>query len=132
MVNGPESAKFWSEVITSRCGYPAPRRLAAQFAAAEFHDFCPCGCNSFGVRILGSAGAPPLAAASTLPRVIYEANFMLPEGKQIEILLFADASGNLSYVEVDCCVNSYPIPDDLELPEAPYTTSESRELLQDP
>src|SRR2546423_13621489 len=50
MANGPARAEFWKEFVANRCEYPAPDRLRAQLADAEFYDFCECGCNSFAVK----------------------------------------------------------------------------------
>lgn len=40
--------------------------------------------------------------------------------RTLEILLFADADGNLSYVEIDCCGNSYPVPDKFVAQQPPF------------
>ena len=131
MGNGPERADYWREFVGNRCGYPAPRRLKAQLAAAEFFDFCQCGCNSFSVRLPQGTSIPALATAYKMQTAIFEADFVLPHDKHLEIILFADGAGNLSYIEVDCCANSFPVPDDLDSLEAPYATNPSKRVLPD-
>jgi hypothetical protein len=86
MANGPERARFWRTFIAERCEYPAPIRLNAQLAVAEFFDFCGCGCNSFGVRVPASAEVSPLAEPNGNFGMIFEADFLLA-GKSLEIAL---------------------------------------------
>ena len=95
---------------------------------AEFSEFCDCGCNSFAVR--APAGVEPLVPSDGEYGAIYTEDFKLRDGRTLEIVLFADESGNLVFVEVDCCANSYPVPQDIEVDEAPFQTWESRQLLR--
>lgn len=131
MANGPARAEFWKEFIATHCGYPAPDRLRAQLVDAQFSDFCECGCNSFAVKV--SSGVPPLASArknvSTGHGAIYTADFRLPDEQTLEIVLFANDAGNLVYVEVDCCANSYPVPDDVEVDAEPFHTWAAERLI---
>src|SRR5947209_5410816 len=129
MANGPARAEFWKEFVANRCEYPAPDRLRAQLADAEFYDFCECGCNSFAVK--ANEDAPPLVPPHGGPghRSIYTADFKMPDDRTLEIILFADPNGNLDYIEVDCCANSYPIPDLVEVGERPFHITASKRLL---
>ncbi len=77
MANGPARAEFWKEFVTTRCGYPAPDRLRAQFTGAEFCEFCECGCNSFAVKV--RANVPPLVPSGGGYRAIYTADFKLAD-----------------------------------------------------
>ena len=53
--------------------------------------------------------------------MVFEANFMTTEkNKTLEIILFADEDGNLSYVEIDYCANSYQVPEDISINAPPY------------
>ena len=115
MLNGPERAEFWRSFISARCAYPAPGRLHAQLAAAEFHSFCKCGCNSFAVRIPLGANVPPLTLPGNSGGMFFEADFDLAPNALLEILLFVDGSGNLSFIEIDLNGNSEPIPDTLDI-----------------
>lgn len=129
MANDAARAEFWKEFVASRCGYPAAHRLRAQLAEAEFCDFCECGCNSF--RVKATKDAPPLVPPHDGPghRAIYTADFKMPDDRTLEVILFADLNGNLDYIEVDCCANSYPVPDLIEVGEQPFHTSASKRLL---
>jgi hypothetical protein len=135
MQNGPERALYWMRFVLEKSGFPAASRLREQFENAQLTDFCDCGCNSFGVKIPEGAGIPPLLppTSTSVPRrhwSIYEADFMLADGRSLEIILFADRQGNLSYVEVDCCANSYPVPDKIGIVGAPYRTRASDNLFK--
>jgi hypothetical protein len=129
MANGPARAEFWKEFVTTRCMYPSAERLREQLAEAEFSDFCDCGCNSFAVK--ASESAPPLTHRHDGPghRSIYEAEFMMADERTLEIILFANPDGDLDYIEVDCCANSYPVPDMIEADTQPFHTWGSQRLL---
>ena len=49
--------------------------------------------------------------------------------RTLEIILFANSDGDLDYVEVDCCANSYPVPDMIEADVQPFHTWSSERLL---
>src|SRR6476620_5043861 len=117
----PQRVAFWIELIVQRSEFPAPQLLAAQFAAAEFSEFCDCGCNSFAVTIPRNATVLPFATPTKGEGAVFECSFRLsPSDKSVEIMLFADAAGNLSYVEIDCNANSQPVPDLIHITGAPY------------
>jgi hypothetical protein len=129
MANTPERAEFWKEFICTRCHYPAPGRLRTQFACATLDEFCPCGCNSFAVRIPAGASIAPIAHESEFSHMVFEAVFsLLEEGKTLEIILIADKDGNLCYVEVDHCANSFPVPEVIEVKE-PFHVFISKTLI---
>ncbi|HTI88880.1 MAG TPA: hypothetical protein VL966_19935 [Alphaproteobacteria bacterium] len=126
-----DRAAFWAEFICERCRFPDPERLRAQFAVARFSDFCDCGCNSFAVSVPSEANVPRIAAKSQRdPGMVFEAYFTLPDEKTLEIILFADRSGNLSYVEIDCCANAYPVPEEIEADDAPFHVYVSAALIR--
>ena len=128
MTNGPARAEFWEAFVVARCGYPAPERLRSQLAGAEFSDFCDCGCNSFAVK--APPGIEPLVEPGRGYGAVYAADFRLSDQRTLEIILFADESGNLVFIEVDCCANSYPVPDTIEADEAPFHTWAAQGLLE--
>ena len=111
VLNGPERAEFWRSFIPAHCAYPAPVRLCAQLTAAEFHSFCNCGCNSFAVRIPLGADVLPLTLPGDSGGMFFEADFDLAPNASLEILLFVDGAGNLSFIEIDLNGNSEPVPD---------------------
>lgn len=118
MPNNRERAEFWQEFILAKCSYPAVAKLRAQFDGAEFYDFCECGCNSFRVKV-ELEGVPILSKPGGTGS-IYEANFRLKDHEgTLEIILFAGDDGNLSYVEIDCCANSCPVPETVNVEEPP-------------
>jgi len=131
MPNGPARAEFWKDFVIQRCDYPAPDRLRGQLAEAMFSDFCACGCNSFAVEVL--PGVAPLTEARENPSsgygAIHTADFKMTDGRTLEVALFADDSGNLVYVEVDCCANSYPVPDDPDVEARPFQTWTAKRLI---
>ena len=127
MSNGPARAEYWRTFLLARSRYPAPVRLRAQLAGAEFSEFCDCGCNSFAVK--APTGAAPLVASGGRYGAIYTEDFRLKDGCTLEIILFADETGNLVFVEVDCCANSYPVPQNIEADEQPFQTWASTQLL---
>jgi hypothetical protein len=65
---------------------------------------------------------------------VFEADFIdrnsPAESRSIEIVLFADDSGHLSYVEIDFCGNGLPVPGHLHLGPSPYRVFESDRLLR--
>lgn len=104
--------EFWINFIVQNSGFPVPERLAAQFAAASFSEFCNCGCNSFKVTISGGNKASPIAKPSDHSGAVFSSSFFLePSGKSLELILFANEAGDLSYVEIDCNANSEPVPE---------------------
>lgn len=130
MNNGPERAEFWKTFVLNRCQYPAVDRLRGQLEQAEFFDFCPCGCNSFQVK--PSEGAPPLVRPvddEVGRSAIFTADFSLPEGRTLEVILLADPAGNLDYIEIDCCQNSAPVPDVIPEGLTPIATQAYGSLL---
>ena len=55
--------------------------------------------------------------------MVFEADFKESDAERtLEILMFADAAGNVDFIEVDFCVNSHPVPNDLILSPVPYHT----------
>lgn len=128
MANDATRAEFWRQFIATRCEYPAPARLQAQLAVAEFFEFCACGCNSFAVRIPGSARVEPLAPPYAHRYAAFEAFFHLPADKSLEVVIHLDADGYIDYVNVDCCANSEPVPDEIEAADPPYRVWASQRL----
>jgi hypothetical protein len=129
MNNTPERAEFWKEFICTKCQFPAPDKLRAQLSCARFSEFCNCGCNSFKVHLSEGAEVPPLAQPGRYGAV-FEADFHLDdEGKTLEIILFAGKNGNLEYVEIDCCGNSFPVPDAINVKEPPFHVHKSNALV---
>jgi hypothetical protein len=119
----PQRLQFWIDFIVSKAAFPSPERLAAQFNAAQFSEFCDCGCNSFKVSVPVNSGIEQIALPTARAGVgaIFQSSFRLvPSGKSLEIVLFADAPGNLAYVEIHCNANSEPVPESITVQDGPY------------
>lgn len=121
MANDPARAEFWKAFIANQCEYPASHRLSAQLEGAKFYDFCDCGCNSFAVK--PNKDAPPLTQPHDGPghRAVYTAYFKITDDRTLEIILFANTDGDLDYIEVDCCANSHPVPELIEVGKPMHT-----------
>jgi hypothetical protein len=75
-------------------------------------------------------GAAPLVIpdGGIQRRAIFTADFKMADQRTLEIILFANGAGNLDYIEVDCCANSYPVPDRIEVGQ-PSETWATEKLL---
>lgn len=134
VTNGPAKAEFWKRFVAENCRFPALARLRGQLAKAEFTDFCQCGCNSFGLRIPPGTDLQPLVTPRPEVRpdrhaAIYTADFQFADDKTLEIIIFADDEGNLAGIDVDCCANSFPVPQTVSITDAPIHTWASSNLL---
>jgi hypothetical protein len=127
MANTLQQAEFWKGFIIEKCQYPAPQILRAQFERATFSQFCDCGCHSFKVAVPMNESIPRLSDSSGYGAV-FEAGFHIDDNKTLEIILFADEKGNLAFVEIDCCGNSYPVPEKFTVQEPPYDVHASNTL----
>lgn len=127
MRNDKDRAAYWIAFILERCQFPNANALAAQFANAQIVELCECGCNSFALSMTTPDEVPRIATSGHGYGLVFEADFRDHSGskglRSLEILLFADYSGHLSYVEIDYCCNGLPIPERLNLESAPYNVS---------
>jgi hypothetical protein len=128
MTNDLAKAEWWRDFVLTRCRYPAIDRLRAQFASATLDDFCQCGCNSFGLTHRTDSPPQPIAEPGGYG-MVFEVGFWLHDGKTLEILLFADESGCLSSIEIDCVGNSLAVPDIIEVDDTPFHIYVSKSLL---
>lgn len=125
--------EFWKSFLVREAGFPAPERLARQLEVGLVTEFCECGCNSFGVHVSPEAGVLPLIGPMKGDAAIFQSYFMLkPSAKSLEFVVFADANGNLSYVNIDCNGNSEPVPQHIELDGPPYHLYSSEGLAHEP
>ncbi len=134
MQNDQDRAAYWIAFILERCQFPNPNVLAAQFENAEIVELCECGCNSFALSMATPEAVPRIATSGHGYGLVFEADFRdrsCPEdSRSLEILLFADDSGHLSYVEIDYCGNGLPIPERLSLESTPYNVFRGITLIQ--
>ncbi len=127
MTNGPSKAAFWKEFICARSEFPFPETLRAQFSLAAVTEYCDCGCNAFALAVTARDDVPPLhPPRSTNEGVVFELNFWLaepipggPQRPTLEVIVMADAAGYVSFVDVGCCANAYPVPDRVRIEEPP-------------
>ena len=133
MANDAERAEFWKGFILSKCQYPASERLRAQFEAAALHDFCPCGCNSFQTTVPSRDDLPGLVPpnGSGVSGLVFEADFRMSDGRQLEVLLFAGEDGNLTGVDVQCQGNTDPVPDVVRVDEEPFNVWMNQKLFRE-
>jgi hypothetical protein len=122
MTNDLQRSRFWVKFIPDHCHYPDPEKLAAQFRAAKFSDFCACGCNAFKVTVPAEASVAPIAKPTGHFGAVFECWFYLqgPEKNTLEVILFADGQGNLAYVDVGCSCNTFPVPAVIDVIEPPF------------
>ena len=130
MKSYPTHIERWAQTLLSRSNYPAPKRLTAQFEAAEITRLCECGCNSFDVEIEKLEGLLPLVSEGD-GGMFFEAEFRLKDGKQIELLVFCDELGNLAGVDVQCEGNSESVPASPEYADRPFRVYASDRILPD-
>jgi hypothetical protein len=121
--------EFWKTFLVEQSGFPAPERLAQQLAAASVTEVCDCGCNSFGTRVPPESEAPALCEPMAHAAAVFQSYFLLePSGKSLEIVIHADALGNLSYVNIDCNANSEPVPELIQITGPAYHVFASQGL----
>ncbi|KLE33202.1 hypothetical protein AAW01_04335 [Aurantiacibacter gangjinensis] len=130
-----DRAKWWSDFLLDHVDYPAPARLALQLDGARFKVSCPCHCNAY--RVEPGRDAVPLvvpldSSDQHSPFLIFNANIPLSDGRYLDLDLLADSQGNLFELVIECCANSYPVPDEVEIGEGPIRTTVYGKLLKDP
>jgi hypothetical protein len=125
-----DRTRFWIDFICANAPYPEPARLRGQLDAASYSDFCKCGCNSFSVSVPSDTTAAPLTNPGGRGGMVFDCAFRLEDsGASLEILLFVDGFGNLSFIEVDCNSNSEPVPPSIRISGPPYHVWASDHLL---
>ncbi|KVN44574.1 hypothetical protein WT12_22000 [Burkholderia territorii] len=134
MRNDLNRAACWIAFILERCQFPNRDALAAQFANAEIGELCQCGCNSFSLSMAAPDGVPRISKSGHGYGLVFEADFRdLSEpdaSRSLDILLFADDSGHLSYIEIDYCGNELPMPERMNLESVPYRLFQSDTLIR--
>ena len=132
--NDLHRATAWIAFILERCQFPNRDALAAQFANAGIVEMCECGCNSFALSMAAPERSPGIVTSGHGYGLVFEADFrdLAEDGKagSLEILLFANDSGHLSYVEIDYCGNAFSVPEQMNLESMPYHVFESSRLIR--
>lgn len=132
--NDVHRAAAWIAFILERCQFPNREALAARFTNAGIVKVCECGCNSFTLSMAAPERAPRIVPSGYGYGLVFEADFrdLAKDGNtgSLEILLFANDSGHLSYVEIDYCGNAFPVPEQMDLESMPYHVFESSRLIR--
>jgi hypothetical protein len=128
-MNNQHSAKIWVEFICGKAGFSNPSKLREQFDSASFSEFCDCGCNSFKVSVDKTTGVKPISEPGEYG-AFFESDFYEKGDNQdpprtLEFVLFSDEEGYLSYVEIDYCANTFPVPESVEVESEPFHIRES-------
>jgi hypothetical protein len=132
MQNNLKCALSWVEFILERCPFKNREALIAQFANAQFEEFCNCGCNSFALVLAEPERVPPIASGNRYGPV-YQADFRdinaLDNLRWLEIQFFADATGHLKRVDIQYVGNCLPVPEQLVLENEPFRVDASDRLI---
>lgn len=79
-------------------------------------------------------GVPRISKSGHGYGLVFEADFRdlsePDESRSLEILLFADDSGHLSYIEIDYCGNGLQMPERMNLESVPYRLFQSDTLIR--
>ena len=127
MSNGPGKAESWTEFLATRPEFPRGERLRAALRAGAITRLCDCGCNSYDIQV--PEGACDRIAAPGRSGAVFQISFSTGDDSgSLELVVFADARGQLSGIEVDYCANSFPVPDNVQIKEPPYHVEVSRAL----
>ena len=113
MGNNEAKARAWVELLADEPAVPFGSQRRAHFAAARITRVCDCGCNSFDVEIPSGIALVPIAAPGEPQRmIVYESS----AEAEIAFLVFVDARGYLSSIDVTCGqANHAQVPDDVRL-----------------
>lgn len=95
MANGVEKAQYWLEILRHQA-LPNYNAFVSQLAIGRVTEVCQCGCNGFDYYVPDASSTPLAVGSGLFCELAFESN--CPE--EIDILLFTDASGFLSRVDV--------------------------------
>ena len=134
MQNDLNRVAYWIAFILERCQFPNRDALAAQFTNSKIGELCECGCNSFALSMAAPDDLPGISMRGHGYGLVFEADFRdrneSDESRSLEILLFTNDSGHLTYVEIDYCGNGLPIPERMSLESAPYHVFHGETLIR--
>jgi hypothetical protein len=116
MGNSEAKAREWVKLLADEPAVPFGSRLREHFAAARITRVCDCGCNSFDVEIPSGVSLEPLAEPGNPQRKIFEIVYESTAEADLAFLIFVDARGYLSSIDVTCGeANHALVPDDVRL-----------------
>lgn len=110
MANTPAHAQKWiSFLLTQDLPFIAP--LSKQIAVGKVGELCQCGCHGFAFEVPSGAMVPRLQDGKGL---FYELAFTSNFPDEVDMLLFTDERGYLSWVDVTYgASNIGPMPEGL-------------------
>lgn len=121
MSNAHSLARRWTELIAKRPEFSCGELLLRQFSAGAITRLCDCGCNSYDIAVPRDKDLPPLVEAGERGGFVFQLEFNTNEpGKTVGFTLFVDKDGYLAVLDVDCCGNSFPMPENPTLSEPPF------------
>ena len=128
MTTESERIAFWVDFIVSKCMFPKPELLRAQFENADMVFNCKCGCDSFDVNARDVDSVPPLTNVGRC--LVYDVSFRI-KGKfsPLDILLWTGESNRLEWVEMVYYDNDYPVAGEFEVEEPPLFVNVSEYLI---
>ena len=115
MGNSEAKAEAWLEFLAKESAVPFGSKLREHFAAGRISRVCDCGCNSFDLEIPAGATLEPIAEPGR-PGKIFEIVFESNAEAEVAFLVFVDARGFLSSIDVTCGDGNHaPLPDRVRL-----------------
>lgn len=121
MTNSIATARKWTEFVASRPEFSPGNRLLEQFEFGDITDICPCGCNSFSIKLPAEAGILPLVPPSVNGGASFLMEFEAIEPKgTLEFIVYTDTAGNLDGLDVHFNANTEPVPEGLRIAKQPY------------
>ena len=123
MSNNEAKARAWLEFLAKETAVPFGPTMRAHFDAGKITRLCDCGCNSFDLEIPGGVALVPLAEPGRSGK-IFEVVYESSAEAEVAFLIFVDARGYLSSLDVTCGDSNHaPLPDDVQFGTLRYAGS---------
>jgi len=124
MSNGAEAAVRWTRFLASRAYIPRAHLIQEHFAAGTLSRLCECGCQSFDLAISSDAVIEPLVPPASRGGCALDLGYYVSDvtepRRTVSILIFVDARGYLSSIEVNHQGNTSAMPERVDLEEPPF------------
>jgi hypothetical protein len=121
MTNDIATARKWTEFVARRPEFSPGIRLVEQFELGDITDLCPCGCNSFSIKLPTDTAVSPLVPPSENGGASFVIEFEAIEPKgTLEFIVYTDPAGNFDGLDVHFNANTEPVPQDLRIAKEPY------------
>ena len=120
MGNSEAKARGWLEFLAKEPTVPFGGKLRAHFDAGRISRVCECGCNSFDLEIPAGVALEPIAEPGR-PGKVFEVVYESNAEAEVAFLIFVDARGYLSSLDVTCGDGNHaPLPDHVRLGRVTY------------